>query len=167
MRKSLFRLGIVLFASLIGFAVRGCSIFSWPVTVTSLSPDDQFRVTVVELPKWIDRNFEVRLEKFGSRQVRTLFSSPDEGGPIGSERLVWSVDGSCFLLLGRHFYISDKGKLAGGDQAYLMVDVLSGQVWCNARQQRHYPEFGIAELQAVRWLGWAPQAASEVSPKED
>jgi hypothetical protein len=37
-----------------------------------------------------------------------------------------------------------------------MMDVRSGQLWCNATQQSAHPGFGIAELRAIRWLGWAP-----------
>ncbi|MGL4419953.1 MAG: hypothetical protein ACRCZF_04750 [Gemmataceae bacterium] len=160
MRKALVRVGVVLLAAGAGFAARGCSIFERPVTVTSLSPDDAHRVAVVELPAFIDRNFEVRLEGIGSGQVRTVFRSPDEGRPVGSERVVWAADGSRFLLLGRHFFVTDAGKLPSGEQAYLMVDVRSGQLWCNASQQRAHAGFGPAELRAVRWLGWAPDAST-------
>lgn len=163
-RKFLVRVGVVLLAAGVGFAARGCAILQRPVTVTSLSPDDTHRVVVVESPAFIDRNFEVLLEEVGSGQVRTFFRSPDEGRPIGSERVVWSADGSRFLLIGRHFYVTDVGKLAGGDQAYLMADVRSGQVWCNATQQSRHPGFGLPELRAVRWLAWAPDVEHGAVP---
>jgi len=65
---------------------------SWPgseqVTLTSLSPDDAVRVNVVELPHFVDRNFDLRLEKFVNRagKAEVVFTSPDEGAPPGSER---------------------------------------------------------------------------------
>ena len=37
------------------------------VTLTSLSPDDAVRVSVVERPHLIDRNFELRVEKLAER----------------------------------------------------------------------------------------------------
>lgn len=166
MRKALVRVALMLLVAGAGFAVRGCSAFQRPVTVTSLSPDDAHRVAVVELPAFFDRNFEVRLEEVGSGQVRTVFRSPDEGRPVGSERVVWSADGARFLLLGRHFYITDAGKLPSGEQAYLFMDVRSGQVWCNASQQSLYAGFGAPELRAVRWLGWAPDPEPGVAPDQ-
>jgi hypothetical protein len=57
------------------------------------------RVILVERPTFIARNFEVWLENIDSGRERTVFRSPDAGRPVGSERIVWSVDGSRFLLL--------------------------------------------------------------------
>jgi hypothetical protein len=110
---------------------------------------------LVERPGF-DRNFELRLTQVRTGEARTVFQSPDEGRPSGSERIVWSADGSRFLLLGRHFFVTERAKLAGGEQAYLMMDVRSGQQWCNASQQPRLPGFGVDELRAVKWLGWAP-----------
>lgn len=158
-------------AAAAGFALRGCLDFSRPVTVSSLSPDDSLRVSVVERTGFlrIDRNFDVWLEKVTSGQSRIVFRSPDEGKPIGSERVVWSADGSRFLLLGRHFDITDRGKLSTGEQAYLMMDVQTGQLWCNASQQAHYPGFGVQDLRPVKWLEWAPAepVAAPARPRED
>src|SRR5688500_9258366 len=57
------------------------------VTLVSLSPDEQQRVWLVELPVWMDRNFELRVEDLRTGSTRTLFRSPDEGRPVGSERI--------------------------------------------------------------------------------
>ncbi len=152
MRKAGVRVAVLFLAAAAGFALA----FERSVTVNSLSPDDALRVVLVEWSSYFDRNFEVRLEEVSTRRARVVFRSPDEGRPVGSERVVWSTDGSRFLLLGRHFFVTDRGRLSTGEQAYLMMDVRSGQVWCNASQQSRYPGFTVEELRAVRWQGWEP-----------
>jgi hypothetical protein len=89
--------------------------------------------------------------------VRTVFRSPDEGRPIGSERIVWSVDGSRFLVLGRHFYGSDAARFPSGEQAYFLMDLPTGKVWCNAGQQTEYPGFGMDVIEEMKWVGWSPE----------
>jgi hypothetical protein len=160
-RKAAVRGVALLVAAAAGFTLRGCPSFHRPVTVTSFSPDDALRVVVVERPGYIDRNFEVRLEDTATGQTRTVFQSPDEGRPIGSERVVWSADGSRFLLLGRHFFVTERGKLSTGEQAYLMMDVRTGQVWCNASQQSQHVGFGVEALRTVRWVGWPPSDSTQ------
>jgi hypothetical protein len=146
---------LLLLGLALGFVLRGCLVLDRRLTLTSLSPNDTLRVMLVERPTFIDRNFEVRLENIDSSRERTVFRSPDEGRPVGSERVVWSADGTRFLLLGRHFFVSDQGKLSSGEHAYLMMDVRSGRLWCNSRQQSELPGFGVEELREVRWLGWS------------
>ena len=153
--KALFVVVLVAAAAAGGYALRGSAIFIRPVTLTSLSPDDALRVALIELPRF-DRNFELRLQDVRTGTTRTVCESPDEGRPVGSERIVWSTDSSRFLLLGRRFRVRPPGILSHGEQAYLMMDVRSGQLWCNATQQSAHPGFGIAELRVVRWLGWTP-----------
>lgn len=145
---------VVVLAFAAGFAFRSLPVFDCPVTLTSLSPNDAHRVVLVERTVGIDRQFVLWLDEIESGKRRIVFRSPDEGRP-GSERIVWSVDGSRFLLLGRHFAISDSGKLGNGEQAYLMFDVRSDQMWCNS-SQGSFTGFGLAELQAIVWLGWMP-----------
>jgi hypothetical protein len=120
-------------------------------TLVSLSTDDQLRVHLVERRGFmtIDRNFEVRLERLTDRSVVTLFRSPDEGRPEGSERVVWSPDGKQFVLVGRHFFVREGVQLPTGESLYLLYDVPSGKLCCNSRQQTDYPGFGLAE---VTWL---------------
>ena len=158
MRASLRTLAIVALALLSaagGYMLRGSALVARPVTLTSLSPDEAWRVILIEEARF-DRNFELRIEEIKDGRSRAVFRSPDEGRPTGSERIVWSTDSARFVLLGRHFFTTDQGKLPAGEQAYLMMDVRSGQLWCNASQRTDYPGFGIAELRAVRWLGWTP-----------
>lgn len=125
------------------------------VTLTSLSPDDALRVRLVELPNRIDRNFELRLEDLRKPDggTRTVFRSPDEGRPEGSERIVWSKDGSRFLLLGRHFYVHGNARLPSGESLYLMYEVPSGRVWCNAQQVSGVPSFSLQDVSTISWFG--------------
>lgn len=43
------------------------------VTLISLSPDDKNRVLLVEPPNFIDRNFEVRLQRQGQKDLLKFF----------------------------------------------------------------------------------------------
>ena len=156
MRQSAVLTAILLLGAFLGFGVRSFWLIDPPTTVTSLSPDDKWRVILVERRLFIDRNFHVRLEEVETGQTRTIFQSPDEGRPIGSERFVWSQDASRFLLLGRHFYRCDSAALPSGEQAYLMMDLNSDQIWCNAGQQTQFPEFGTDEIAAINWIDWTP-----------
>jgi hypothetical protein len=122
------------------------------VTVTSLSPDEKTRVLLVELPFRIDRNFELRVESLDrTGEMRTVFRSPDEGRPEGSERILWSGDGRQFILLGRHFYVEPDAVLPSGEQLYLHYNLDTGQVQCNARQET----FPRVTIDAARALGGA------------
>ena len=38
-----------------------------------------------------------------------------------------------------------------GEQLYLMYDLSTEELWCNARQQSQYPAFGAKELAEVEW----------------
>jgi hypothetical protein len=105
MGTAVLRIGVVLIAAATGFVVRGYAIVDYPSTLSCLSPDDRMRVQLTEIKTRfrIDRNFQLRLEDMNSLQSRIVFRSPDEGSPIGSERVIWSVDlkcprpGSCLL----------------------------------------------------------------------
>ena len=119
-------------------------------TIVSLSPDDRHRVHLVELATFIDRNFELRLETLDDGSIKTIFRSPDEGKPIGSERIMWSVDGSRFLLVGRHFYVNDEA-VQDGRALYLMYDIPTGKLWCNAAQQRECPSFSQTDIESTAW----------------
>jgi hypothetical protein len=147
----------LLLAGVIGFGLRGCGLFFPPTTLNSLSPDDTHRVTLVERRLDIDRNFELRLENLTTGRTKTVFRSPDEGRPVGSERIVWSADSSRFVVLGHHFYIADSGKLASGELAYLMMELNTGKIWCNSEQQAEFPRFGLDDLTSISWDGWTPE----------
>jgi hypothetical protein len=125
--------------------------------LSSLSPDDSLRLTLLERRLDIDRNFQLTIEDVKSGRTRVIFRSPDEGRPVGSERVIWSADSSRFVLLGRHFYVKESANLSSGEQAYLLMDVPSGRIWCNAEQQSRYPGFEMKDLAATSWLGWTPE----------
>jgi len=128
---------------LIGAAGTG---FGERVTVASLSPDEGKRAWVVELPRFVDRNFDIRIEDLETGDLETVFTSPDEGRPVGSERIVWATDSSRFLLLGRHFYVLPEGRLSTGESLYLLYDLRTGELWSNAAQQTEYPAFRQEDL---------------------
>ena len=52
----------------------------------------------------------------------TLYRSHDEGRPEGTERLIWSKDGTKLLLVGRHFFVKEDLFLDNGDQLYFLYD---------------------------------------------
>ncbi len=125
-------------------------------TQTSLSPDERFRVRILDhgLPT-IDRNFEVRVERDGKET--TIFYSPDQDpSSHGRERIVWSEDGKRFVILGRGFYVRDPPKSREEEVLYLMYDVDSGKLWCNADQQTAFPPFTCKDLPAIRRGGPCP-----------
>jgi hypothetical protein len=120
-------------------------------TTTLLSPDERTLALLVELPRFIDRNFDVRLRRRdGPKPVtETIFSSPDEGRPVGSERFIWSLDSEWLLLVGRHFHVKGDCRLTTGEDAYLLHSVSSGTTWTNAAQAAGYEPFGAEKLAGI------------------
>ena len=154
-------LGQFAFAVLIGYGVRSCSVR--PITLASQSPDYKWRVYLVERPRMIDRNFEIEMEDIKSKNKRTVFRSPDEGAP-GSERMIWSLDASRVLLLGGKFFVTEGATISTGEQLYLMMDIATGKIWCNASQQNRHPSFGLEDVGAISWLGWTPPPNQPLRP---
>jgi hypothetical protein len=103
-------------------------------TTTRLSPDETIRARLVETsPSWhLDRNFRVQLESLVDGTSTIIFGSPDEGRPVGTERLIWSKDGAWLLLVGRHFFVKDDLFLDNGDQLYFLYHLPTRRTWCNA-----------------------------------
>lgn len=102
------------------------------LTLISVSPDDSTRALLVEPRSFIDRNFEVRIQEEGKSPI-TIYRSPDEDKPAGSERIIWSRDGSQFMLVGRHFISRrfDDFKLKNGEILYLMYNTKTKQMYCH------------------------------------
>lgn len=73
------------------------------VTHVSFSPDRSKRVFIVYLRRLIpglhDQNYELRLQKKGEASAETIYESGDLEGTAETERVVWSHDGSKFILL--------------------------------------------------------------------
>src|SRR5690242_16849794 len=91
---------VVLFSTLgIVVGVPACFLVSFrnfgvaqeKITLQSLSPDGSHRVTLRELPAFLDRNFALELVDPRTGHSNQVFRSPDEGLP-GSERIIWSED---------------------------------------------------------------------------
>ncbi|MEO1764357.1 MAG: hypothetical protein AAFR83_20900 [Cyanobacteria bacterium J06629_18] len=104
------------------------------MTLISLSPDDKNRVLLVEPPNFIDRNFEVRLQRKRKKGFTKIFRSPDVSKPAGSERIIWSADGCRFGLFGRHFtstkFLQDF-TLENGNILYLVYDLNREKAYCH------------------------------------
>lgn len=139
--------GIAILAGLTACNVR----WREETTASSVSPDGRKRALLVELPRRLDRNFEIRLEDQGQQPPRavTIFSSPDEGRPVGTERFLWSRDGRYILLVGRHFFAKSNVRLTTGEDLYFLYDVRARQAWCNARQQSALPPFSLETLAGI------------------
>ncbi|HUT09257.1 MAG TPA: hypothetical protein VMY42_02070 [Thermoguttaceae bacterium] len=121
-----------------------------PVTTSRLSPSENLRAVLAESPfRFIDRNFRIYLEDLKDEEAsQTIFSSPDEGLPIGSERFLWSNDDSRLLLVGKHFcHVHPGALLTTGEYVYFLYDVATRKAWCNSTQQKDLPRFGKAELE--------------------
>ncbi|HET6246422.1 MAG TPA: hypothetical protein VFE47_01890 [Tepidisphaeraceae bacterium] len=120
-------------------------------TLRSLSPDNSVRIDLIEVGRWPDRDFDLRLENLKTGETQTIFKSPDEGMPVGSERILWSSDGKRLLLTGRHFVVREQTPIFKGASPYLMYDLPSGKIWCNATQQAAYPPFGLDDISSIKW----------------
>lgn len=147
-RSVIITVGVLTLGILIGIAGAR---FGEKVTLASLSPDEMSRVQIIELPRFIDRNIAVRVEEMATGNETTIFTSPDEGRPAGSERIVWAADSSRFVLLGRHFYALPEARLPGGESLYLLYDLRSGKLWSNAAQQTRLPAFSRGDLEGTEW----------------
>jgi hypothetical protein len=119
------------------------------VTLVALSPDDTTRIWLVELAPRLDRNFELRIENLEQPgTMQTVFRSPDEGRPVGSERLLWSKDGRQLILVGRHFIVEPNAVLPNGEQLYLLYNLDTGEMRCNAKQAK-YPRVTLDQARAL------------------
>jgi hypothetical protein len=144
------------FAGLIGFglALLYQRITDGRETTTSrLSPDETTLARLVETsPSWaIDRNFAVRLESLVGGSSRTIFRSPDEGKPPGTERLIWSKDGTKLLLVGRHFFVKEDLFLDNGDQLYFLYDVPSGNFLVNSHERPDLPPLKAGTIEGIEF----------------
>lgn len=118
------------------------------VSLESTSPGGSFKVQIVELPVF-DRNFQVRLIPEG-KPPEVIYSSPDEGRPVGTERIIWSKDGDHFLLLGKNFTAGKEARLATGEYLYLLYQISTKKVRGNALQANHLG-FTVADLNGIEF----------------
>lgn len=143
------------FAVLGGLLVYG-GVFSeasraTTVSLASIAPDGRFLAEIVEKTDGrLDRNFFVRILDLKTGATTNIYNSPDEGPP-GTERIVWSADGSRLLLVGNKFLVDELGRMPDGHQLYLLYDFTTGSLKCNASQDGRYEGFGAAELDGIDW----------------
>lgn len=115
------------------------------VTTSRLSPDELFRASLVELHSnnQLDRNVSIRLEDIKnlgiSPPIILLPTSPNEGFPAGTERFIWSRDGSRFLLVGRHFFVRADLTLTTGEQVYFLHDRAANRSYLNSAKTEALP----------------------------
>lgn len=123
------------------------------ITATRISPDETLRALVVETsPAWAtDRMVQIRLESLVAGTTTLLFHSPDEGNPAGTERLIWSRDGTILLVVGRHFFVKDDLFLDNGDQLYFLHHVPSGRSWSNAAGESKLPPLKADQVRGVEF----------------
>lgn len=118
------------------------------------SPDGNARVSLFEQTGLIDRNFEVRIES-SQIEARTIFSSPDEGKPIGDERFIWSSDSRMVILVGKHFLVAPRFENGRGEVLYFAYDVQAGRSWCNSSQTAGVGTFSPTDLLGM--ATWNPE----------
>lgn len=125
-------------------------------TLRSLSPNENYRVTLKEKKIFIDRNFILEMEDFEQNRKYSIFESPDEGLPTGSERILWSRNSEQFLLLGRKLHVHQDALLPNGEKLYLLYDLTTKTLKCNALQLTKYPQFTTNDLHVIEWFGYYP-----------
>ena len=105
------------------------------VTLESRSPDGEYRAILADRIAGGDRNFKLYLQHVPTRQWTLIYRSPDEGHNR-TERIFWTRDSRCFLLVGKSFFIDDEDsiRLPTGEEAYLLYDIATAQCWCAAGQ---------------------------------
>ena len=116
------------------------------------SADESKRAVLVEKRSFIDRNFEIRLERWGlggATNRTIIFSSPDEGRPVGTERFLWSRDGRKLLLVGKHFFTARDARLPTGEYLYFLHDVSTGEIRGNSGR---YPRFGLSDIAEIDFV---------------
>lgn len=125
-------------------------------SLAQTSPTGGFRIGLREKAGFmkIDRNFSVVLWTLDTAglvaEERSVYESPDEGRPVGTERLWWSPDGKYALLTGRHFVVEpETPRDKDGVAAYLLVRIEDGYVWSNASQTRLHQRFGADKIRDV------------------
>jgi len=118
-------------------------------TVSRLSPDETMLARLIEisLTQSLGRHFKVQI------QSKDIFVSPEEeeAGLPGTERLIWSKDGTKLLLVGRHFFVKDDLFLESGDQLFFLYDVLTGRGWCNSEAPVPFPPLKAEMIEGLEF----------------
>ncbi len=143
---------------LLASRLQACTNPEDGATARSVSPNGKYCIILAEHKgRNIDRNFDVLVSEQGSKW-KVIFTSPDEGSPPGTERFLWSSDSRYVLLVGRNFFVVKKGEsLESGELLYLLLDVQTGKIKCNARQDESYPRFEIPDVSRLTWASEKPK----------
>jgi len=136
-------------AALLSILLLGCIRQEDEPSLISQSEDKAYRVTIVEHLGRMDRNFAIWVERMRDGYTTNIFESPDEGRPIGTERIIWNREHTQFVLVGREFFV-ENGPRIQIETPYLLYDLPSGKLWCNAAQ-RSAPRFTLDNL--TNWTG--------------
>jgi len=123
------------------------------VSLESVSPNGRFKVQMVELPVF-DRNFQLKLISDG-KMPELIYSSPDEGRPIGTERIIWSKDSDYLLLIGKEFNAGKEARLSSGEYLYLLYQVSTKKLRGNATQANHQ-KFTVSDVNGIEFVGKVP-----------
>jgi hypothetical protein len=160
LKRAVFVASLLLVGFAAGQLTAHFAAWNHQVALVSLSPDDNWQVRLIDHMPWVDRNITMELVDLSDHSAATIFYSPDEDYPIGSERIVWSPDSSRFVLLGRHFtFCPESCRLPTGEIAYLLYDLRSRTLRCNSQQQT-FPPFKVEELD------WVPGAGPSAGRKK-
>ena len=149
---------LLLVVGLVGTGLGGVGIgwesaarYGERMTTSRLSPDETLRASLIERPAE-DRRFQIRVENLVTGESSIVFRSPDEGQPYGTERLIWSTDGTKLLLVGRHFFVKEDLFLNIGDQAFFLHDVPTGRGWCNSEAPVPFPPLKAEMIEGVEFI---------------
>lgn len=127
-----------------------CENESSSVGVSQVSPDQKYVASFKELPGF-DRSFQVLVAGNNSTSLpKIVYTSPDEGRPVGTERFIWTTNSEAFLLVGSHFFTRTNLKTKNGQSIYLFYNVVSGELRSNA-SQNVLPGIDAAELRKLFW----------------
>jgi hypothetical protein len=168
MRSPLLRMAVLILLLIftLGLCLYSAGLVNSPyprITLSSISPNGAWRVDIVEPePEWfdVDRNFVLRVIELRSHTTNHVFTSPDEGRP-GTERISWSADSSRFIVLGRNFLVDETAQCPNGESLYLLYDVQTEELRCNATQQNKYRNFSLTDLRDSAWANHVSNRTSK------
>ena len=106
------------------------------ITTTSMSPNGKIKSYLIELDRWVDRNFVIGIRDISQDTINILFTSPDECSP-GSEKFIWSDDSNELILISNKLWIDENLqniKLPDENNIYWYINFSDNNQLCNASQ---------------------------------
>jgi hypothetical protein len=156
--KRFLIVGALAVAGLVGFLLgRWSPTFfgqgEFRTTITRLSPDE---TALAELagtawPSQPYRIVVIQLQAPLGNDPRTLYTSREQGLPAGTERLIWSRDGTMLLVVGRHFFVKEDLFLDNGDQLFFLHHLPSGRSWSNETGEDKVPPLTAEQVKGVEF----------------